>query len=93
MNPKLQKVTKDIERAKAKIADLKAALPAMEELKTRLENEELIKAFRAANVAPENIDAFIEACKTTMGSPAPVGIQPAPLPNTLRVEDFENEEA
>ncbi len=86
MNPKLQKVNREIERARAKIAELQASLPALEEQKAKLENDEVIKVFRQADVAPEDFTAFIEAYKAKMAGGAKL---PAPKLNTT--EDTEHE--
>jgi predicted nucleic acid-binding Zn-ribbon protein len=83
MNPKLQKVNREIERAKAKIAELQASLPALEKQKEELENTDWIKALRSADVAPEDFTAFIEAYRTNQNAGARQSIQAAPKPNTL----------
>jgi hypothetical protein len=64
LNPKLQKVHKEIERTKARIAELQALLPGLEQQKIELENAEVIKAFRSADVAPGDFTAFIEAYRS-----------------------------
>jgi DNA repair exonuclease SbcCD ATPase subunit len=93
LNPKIQKIIKEIERTKAKIAELQALLPELEKQRTDLENLEVIKAYRAANVKPEDFTAFIEAYQASLlvkPEPAPAR---SPLPNytnTLK-EDSENE--
>jgi hypothetical protein len=63
MNQKLQKVTREIGRTKEKIAGLQALLPKLEQQRAELENAEVIKAFRTADVAPADFAAFIEACR------------------------------
>lgn len=63
MNPKIRKAIEDIERTKAKIAELEALLPELERKRTDLENTEIIRLVRSANVAPEKLTAFIEAFK------------------------------
>ena len=90
MNPKLQKVTREIERARAKITELQALLPELERQKTEIENTEIIKAFRSADVAPGDFTAFIEAYKANMNG-APLSSRPAP--QTTVTEDVYNEEA
>jgi hypothetical protein len=90
LNPKLQKILREIERAKAKIAELQAALPALEKQKSELENAEIIKVFRSADVAPGDFAAFIEAYKAKEGNGAPLSGRYAPQPNTM--EDRDNEE-
>jgi ABC-type multidrug transport system fused ATPase/permease subunit len=58
MNPKLQKTIREIERARARIAELPASLPTLEKEKEKLENLEVIKIFRSADVAPAEFTAF-----------------------------------
>jgi hypothetical protein len=74
MNPKLQKVTREIGRTKEKIAGLQALLPKLEQQRAELENAEVIKAFRTTNVAPADFAAFIEACRSGV---APAAKAPA----------------
>lgn len=90
MNPKLQKVIRDIERTKAKLEELRALLPELERQKTELENVEIIKAFRSADVAPGNFSAFIEAYKASLSGGAPLPAQPAP--RTTEMEEPYHEE-
>ena len=61
MYPKLQKIVREIERAKAKIAEFQALLPGLERQKIDLENTEIVKAVRSVCVAPGEIEAFLEA--------------------------------
>jgi len=61
MNPKLQKTVREIERAKAKIAEFQALLPGLERQKIDLENTEIVKAVRSVCIAPGEIEAFLEA--------------------------------
>ena len=88
MNPKLQKVIRDIERTKAKVTELQALLPELERQKTEIENSEFIKALRSADVAPADLTAFIEAYKMNRDSG---GAQPAPKHNILEDGTHENE--
>jgi cell division septum initiation protein DivIVA len=95
LNPKLQKVIREIERAKEKITELEASLPALEKQKTELENAEVIKAFRSADVAPADFTAFIEAYKLSMGGGKPAPAQPpvSEAPQTQNeTEVFDNDE-
>jgi len=64
MNPKIKKVSDDIEKTRAKIAELQALLPELERKKTDMENTEIIKLFRSADIAPADIPDFIKAIKT-----------------------------
>ncbi len=96
MNPKLKKVNQEIERTRAKIAELQALLPVLEKQRTEFENAEWIKALRSADVAPENFTAFVESFKANMGGGArtpqhPAFQQPAPRPDTLEEQYNEDE--
>ena len=63
MNQKINKKAEEIERTKAKIAELQALLPELEREKTGLENTEIVRLVRSANIAPGEVAAFIEAIK------------------------------
>lgn len=90
MNQKLQRVIRDIERTKTKIVELQAALPVLEKQKTELENAEIVKVFRSANVTPAGFTAFIEAYKENMNGGAAFPDRPAPQNNTT--EDLSDDE-
>jgi hypothetical protein len=64
MNQRIQKAIDEIERTKAKIAELQALLPELERKRLDLENTEIVKLVRSANVAPGDIAAFIESINT-----------------------------
>jgi hypothetical protein len=68
MNPKLQKTIREIERTKAKIAELQELLPELEKQRTGLENAEIISAVRSACVAPGDLDAFLAAYRAESAS-------------------------
>ena len=99
MNPRIQKTIDEIERTKAKIIELQALLPELERRRTDLENTEIVKLVRSANVAPGDIAEFIESLKkgrqdsrTNNGqNPQADTIGAVPLPIT-RQEVLENEE-
>ena len=63
MNKSIQKAIDDVERTKAKIAELQALLPELERKRTDLENTEVVRLMRSANVAPADIAGFIESLK------------------------------
>ena len=94
MNPKLQKTEKDIERTMAKIAELQGLLPNLERQRTELENLDIIKTVRGANITPGELTAFIAAYRAGLNRQA----APPPLPanddaaaNRPKEGDFENE--
>lgn len=90
MNQKLQSIIRNIEQTKTKIEELRAQLPEFERKKTELENTEIIKAFRSANVAPEDLTAFVEACKASLTSGAARIEQPTTQTNMM--EEQHNDE-
>ena len=100
MSPKLQRVVRDIERTKAKITELQALLPELEKQKTELENAEVIKVFRSADIAPDDFTAFIAAYRAqiTGGVPEPVlaapqaASYPEPLTQQNNLEDASDDE-
>lgn len=99
MNQKLQRVVRDIERTKTKIVELQALLPELERQKTELENAEIIKVFRSANVTPDDFSEFVTAYRARMEGGAVAKTAAAPqasgypgaTPQQHRKEDSENE--
>ncbi|MCL2078758.1 MAG: DUF4315 family protein [Oscillospiraceae bacterium] len=63
MNQRIQKIDNEIERTKAKIAELQALLPELERKKTEMENNEVLRLLRSANIAPGEVAAFVESIK------------------------------
>jgi len=64
LNPKIKKVIDDIERTKAKILELQTLLPELERKRIDMENTEIIKLVRSANISPAELPAFLESLKT-----------------------------
>ena len=65
MNPKIKKTRDELERTKAKITELQALVPHLERSVTDMENTEIIKAVRSADIAPADLPAFIASLKRT----------------------------
>ena len=63
MNPKIKKVIDDIERTKAKILELQTLLPELERKRIDMENTEIIKLVRSADILPAELPAFLESLK------------------------------
>ena len=61
MNPKIKKAIDDIEKTKAKIAELQAMLPGLEHKRVSLENDEIIKLVRSANISIAEFPGFIKS--------------------------------
>ena len=80
MNPKLQRIIRDIERTKTKIEELQALLSELERQRTDLENLEIIKVFRSADVAPGDFAEFIAAYRAKATGDIPAEEPAAPQP-------------
>lgn len=63
MNPKIAKLEKEIEKNKAKIAELQAKLHDLETQKTELENNDFVAIARSYNLTPEELADFLKARK------------------------------
>ena len=59
MNPKIQKISDDIEKLRHKISSAQVRLRDLERQKIELENADIIAAVRSMNVAPEEFRALI----------------------------------
>ena len=53
MNPKIEKLAKDIEKTKAKIAEQQARLQDLEKQKTELENTDFVAVARSYHLTPQ----------------------------------------
>ena len=60
MNPRIQKITDEIERLKRKITNNQARLRDLERQKVELENADIVAAVRSIDVPPEDLSAFIQ---------------------------------
>lgn len=59
MNPRIQKITNDIEKLRRKISDSQVRLRDLERQKQELENASIIAVVRALDVPPEQFQALI----------------------------------
>lgn len=94
MNQKINRKAEEIERTKAKIAELQALVPELEREKENMENSEVIRLFRSANIAPGDVAAFVETIRKERRdgrsrSPGADNINAAPA---ARQEVFQNDE-
>lgn len=60
MNPKIEKLTREIEKTRDKIAELQARQRDLEKQKTELENTDIVALVRSLNLSPEELAAFIK---------------------------------
>ena len=59
MNPKIQKLTDEIEKLRRKISDGQSRLRDLERQKFELENADIVAAVRSIDVPPEELRALI----------------------------------
>lgn len=60
MNPKTTKLRSEIEKTKAKIADLQGKLREMERQRTELENTDIVAVTRSYCLTPEELAEFLK---------------------------------
>lgn len=63
MNPKIEKLAKDIEKTKAKITELQARLRDLEKQKTELENTDFVAVARSYHLTPQELAEFLKMRK------------------------------
>ena len=61
MNPKIEKLEKEIDRTKAKIAEMQAKLRKLEEQKTELENTDYVAVARSFHLTPQELADFLKS--------------------------------
>lgn len=60
MNPKIEKLAKDIEKTKTKIAEQQAKLRDLEKQKTELENTDFVAVARSYHLTPQELAEFLK---------------------------------
>ena len=76
---KLERIEKDIEKTKGKIAELQKQLRELEATKTEQENLQIVQLVRCLNMTPQEFAAFVRG--------GALQAAPAPIP------DFEQEDS
>ena len=71
MNPKIERICKDIEKTKGKINELQARLRELEKQKTELENTEIVETVRGMDISLSALAAMLRAAHTTSGQLGP----------------------
>lgn len=97
MNPKIDKLAKDIEKAQSRVGDLQARLREMEQQKAELEETEVVALFRALEVPPDRFPAFLDAMKNAVlpaadSAPPVAAVIPHPYTHTPDNEEVEDED-
>lgn len=85
---KSEKIDKDIQKLRDKIADLQEQLKAKEQQRTDMENSEIVGMVRNLGVKPEDLAAFIKAFQAQRPLTA-AGSEPAADTITLPAEQPE----
>lgn len=61
MNPKIEKLEKEIEKTKTKIAEMQEKLRRLEEQKTELENTDYVAVARSFKLTPQQLADFLKS--------------------------------
>ena len=65
MNPKIEKLEKEIDKTKAKIAEMQGKLRKLEEQKTELENTDYVAVARSYKLTPQQLADFLKSQKAS----------------------------
>ena len=69
MNPKIERVIKDIDKTKEKISEFQSRLRELEKQKTELENIEIVEAVRGMDSPLNDLPAILKALRDQNGAP------------------------
>ena len=69
MNAKIERVNKDIDKAKDRISEFQARLKELEKQKTELENTEIVEAVRGMDIPLNDLPAILKALREQNGAP------------------------
>ena len=69
MSQKLEKLSAEIEKTRARITVLQTRLQDMEQQRSELENTEIVELVRSVTATPEELAAFIKAFRESSGAP------------------------
>ena len=65
MNPKIERVCKDVDKTRSKIGELQARLRELESQRTELENTEIVETVRGMDISLADLAALLRAARTT----------------------------
>jgi len=71
LNPKIERITNEIEKLRGKMTAYQNRLRELERQKTELENADIIAAVRGVDVAPDELAAFIRMFRAQQGGAVP----------------------
>ena len=67
LNPKIEKLGKEIKKTKVKITELQNRLRNLEEQKTELENTDYVAVARSFHLTPQQLADFLKAQQSSTG--------------------------
>lgn len=65
MNPKIERLEKEIDKTRAKIAEMQGKLRDLEKQKTELENTDYVAVARSFHLTPQELAEFLKTRLTT----------------------------
>ncbi len=89
MSTKTERVQRDIDKAKGKIAELQASLRELERRKTEIENTEIVDIVRGLDISLSDLAALLKGGPVTSGQLDP---KPAPLPALTHTKQEESDD-
>ena len=89
MNPKIERVCKEIEKTKGRITEQQTRLRELEKQKTEFENTEIVDAVRGMDISLADLAAMLKAAKASGVTSGQVGPKSVP---PIETEDIDNEE-
>jgi predicted nucleic acid-binding Zn-ribbon protein len=69
MNPKIQKLTEEIDKISMKITNLQTRVSELEQQKDELEKTEIVEMVRSVSATPEELADFIKAFREKGAAP------------------------
>ena len=72
MNPKIEKLEKEIDKTKNKIAEMQARLRDLEKQKTELENTDYVAIARRFHLTPQQLAEFLKSQQSAPSGAAPL---------------------
>lgn len=68
MSAKIERIQKDIDKAKEKISEFQTRLKELERQKTEQENTEIVEAVRGMDISLSDLAAFLKAARASATS-------------------------
>lgn len=87
MNPRLQKLEREISRTKDKIAELQGKLADMESQKVDIENTEYISIARSLSLAPHEFEELVRQIKASRSAGKPTTYRPGTDGTTIEKQE------